>query len=152
MLNAELIKKMDQVILDETLEKYAEKFVESSSPLVKTLDRVLQMLIESNKDFVEDENFDLNWTCTMIDDRDKFDLFVMDDMKFITLTKAVAQVCQNEHQLAYLMANALAHFLLKHKREPVSKRPACLLQVLSTSSFISSYQTSSLTIYGLVIS
>lgn len=116
----DIINKFDEVLLNETMEKYENKFVNSSnSPLLKKVDQVLRKLIESNKDFVEDENFDLEWACSVLDD-DKLDLFVIDEMKFIITTKAVLQLCQNEHQLAYVVANALAHFLLKHKREPLS--------------------------------
>lgn len=99
--------------------KYEGKFVSSSNPLTQNLDRVLRNLIGANKEFVEDERFDKSWSSIVIDD-DKFYLEVNDEMKFVILTKPVAQMCQNEHQLAYLLANALAHFILKHKREPVS--------------------------------
>lgn len=117
---SEIINKYDETILNETLKNYENKFVDSNnSPLVKKVDQVLRKLIESNKDFVEDENFDIEWACSVLDD-EKFDLFVIDEMKFIITTKAVLQFCKNEHQLAYVVANALAHFLLKHKREPVS--------------------------------
>lgn len=110
------------------MKNYENKFINpNNSPLLKKVDQVLRKLIVSNKDFVEDENFDIDWACSVLDD-DKLDLFVIDEMKFIIATKAVLQMCQNEHQLAYVVANALAHFLLKHKREPVS---TCVNIVLS---------------------
>lgn len=147
----DIINKFDEVLLNETMEKYENKFVNSSnSPLLKKVDQVLRKLIESNKDFVEDENFDLEWACSVLDD-DKLDLFVIDEMKFIITTKAVLQLCQNEHQLAYVVANALAHFLLKHKREPVSTFLS--FYMLNPNFFLQfSFQILDLIIYGLVTS
>lgn len=114
------IKKIDEIILNEIMVKYQDKFIPSSSQVIQNLDGIMSKLIKSNQNFVEDENFDLQWTCIVVDDDQKFDLVVNDEMKFIILSKATLQLCQNDDQRAYLLSNALAHFLLKHKREPVS--------------------------------
>ena len=145
-----LIKKNDEVILNEILTKYDGKFVKASSSLVQALDQVMQTIIESNKEFVEDENFDLNWTCTVIDDDQQYDLIVNDEMKFVITTKATAQLCQNEHQLAYLVANALAHFVLKHKRESVSFNRFCTFfnHILFSINTYFRFQTSNRKLFG----
>lgn len=115
----EILEKYDEIVLSDIMSKYEGKFVDSKTPSIINLDQILNKLISMNKEFVNDENFNLEWLCVIIDDDQKQELVVDDSMKFVIMTKATLQLCENEHQMAYLLANAMGHYILKHKREPV---------------------------------
>ncbi|KAJ6216256.1 hypothetical protein RDWZM_007413 [Blomia tropicalis] len=117
--NEEILEKYDEIVLSDIMSKYEGKFVDSKTPSIINLDQILNKLISMNKEFVNDENFNLEWLCVIIDDDQKQELVVDDSMKFVIMTKATLQLCENEHQMAYLLANAMGHYILKHKREPV---------------------------------
>ena len=103
------------------MEEYKGKFASSENPLIVKCDQLLAHLIKSNINaFTDDGEVELQWSSFVIDE-DNFILETIEADHFVFISKSLIELCDNEHQLAYVLAHSLAHHILKHKVEPVYK-------------------------------
>lgn len=112
----------EQLLLNDLLVEYDGKFLQSSHKSIQMCDKILKKLIETNKEYIDDEkHIDTTWSTIIIDDDDEhFYSQTICSEKFLILTKKLVDLCDDdEHQLAYLIAHSLSHVILKHYREPV---------------------------------
>ncbi|KAH7638049.1 metalloendopeptidase oma1-like protein [Dermatophagoides farinae] len=113
----------EQLLLNDLLVEYDGKFLQSSHKSIQMCDKILKKLIETNKEYIDDEkHIDTTWSTIIIDDDDEhFYSQTICSEKFLILTKKLVDLCDDdEHQLAYLIAHSLSHVILKHYREPLS--------------------------------
>lgn len=101
------------------LKEYEGKFLPSSDERIKKADSILKRLIQNNKDSIGESEEPQDW-CTFIYPNEKVEAEYISSKRFILLSDSLVKLCDNEHQLAFVLANTLAHHLLKHKLEPVS--------------------------------
>lgn len=101
------------------MKRYEGRFC-TDKALIQRCDQIMQKIIKFNKDYVNNEDFNMAWCTAIVDNGADLQLHLIGSSKFLILSKALVELCQNDHQLAYLISHSLAHFLLKHSREPVS--------------------------------
>ena len=80
------------------------------------MDKVLAKLIRDNKESIDDERLEGHFSCILFDEKTPQAL-TLDPQKFFVFTTGLIDLCQNENELAYVIAKSLSHYILKHKRE-----------------------------------
>jgi hypothetical protein len=93
------------------------RFVPSTDPSVKRLDRCVDRLIGANDDL--DVIGDGKWTPVVIDNHHMLDVIVLKESQNIFISRKLLDLCETDDELAYLLAHQLSHSMLDHSREPV---------------------------------
>lgn len=115
----EIYDDYEEILVKHLTDTLESKFITSSDAIVKKMDTLIQRIIKANAEYVEADKFDLNWSGSVLD-TNQLVLYLINSMQFIIGSKQLVDQCENDDQLAYIIANALAHSLLKHRREWVS--------------------------------
>ncbi len=112
-------KRMDSIYesrFRDMIEIYKNHFLPSNDKKVDRVMKIAIKLIQSNKDL--EQIHEKKWTISVINDPNVRNAFVIPTGKIFLFT-GILDICDNDEQLAVIIAHEIAHALLSHGSEQV---------------------------------
>ncbi|XP_015123588.1 metalloendopeptidase OMA1, mitochondrial [Diachasma alloeum] len=124
ILTKEQQKVLGKLTFDVHLELHQDSMVRSDHPAYVRLVRITDRLIKANQDLPQVT--DRHWTLSVVDSDDK-NAYVLPGGNIFVFLGAL-KITENDDQLAIILAHEMAHVLLQHPIEQVSRN--ALLDIL----------------------
>jgi len=103
---------------ESSIAEYKKEIIPSSHPIYGRVVRVANKLLQANKSLPQIQG--KNWAVTVIDRPDITNAFVLPNGKIFVFT-GILNVASNDNQLAVVLSHEIAHCLLQHVSENLSK-------------------------------
>jgi hypothetical protein len=128
IFNKESYEEISHVLFKVLYHSYKDKLLGVHHKTTKKVNKIVGRLLDSNKEFDEIKSKD--WKVFVIDDNATANAFVLPTGQIFVYTGLIRQ-CDNEDQLATILAHELSHTLMGHGNEVVVHHLLYLLPIHS---------------------
>jgi len=117
MLSSNQLRDIADKESEFILQSFSEKILPVTDRRYKRVDRIVRRILQANN---SKEVSALSWEVNVIDDDDVMNAFVLPNGQIFVFTGILNQV-SNDHELAGVMGHEMAHAILNHGAEQISR-------------------------------